>query len=141
MILPRQFWALLAAVFGSLTAIFAKIGVGAINCELATLVRSVVIMMLVAGIVGASGELRGLGAVVGRTCAFPVPSGLAPGASWICSIRALNLTEAGADCAYRQAERGAGGRLRHALPEGGAFGPPLGVVLARVGAILAAYNG
>lgn len=86
-------WAFLSAVFAALTAIFAKVGVRAIDPDLATLVRTLVILALVAGIVAFTGAWHP-GAVPGRTWAFLVLSGLATGASWVCYFRALRLGEA-----------------------------------------------
>lgn len=86
-------WAFLSAVFAALTAIFAKVGVRAIDPDLATLIRTLVILALVAGIVAFTGAWHP-GAVPGRTWVFLVLSGLATGASWVCYFRALRLGEA-----------------------------------------------
>lgn len=85
------FWALLSAVFAALTAILAKIGVAGVDSDLATLIRTVVILGLIAGIVLATGKARGLGAIGGRSWLFLVLSGLATGASWLAYFRALKL--------------------------------------------------
>lgn len=90
-----QYWAVLSAAFAALTAIFAKVGVEAVDSDLATLIRTVVILLLAAAIVAASGELRGLDAIPGRTWLFLVLSGLATGASWLCYFRALKIGDAG----------------------------------------------
>lgn len=89
-----QFWALSSAAFAALTAIFAKVGVENVNSDFATLVRTVVIIVVLAGIVAASGQLQPLGSISGRTYLFLVLSGLATGASWLCYFRALKLGQA-----------------------------------------------
>ena len=81
----------MSAAFAALTAIFAKIGVGDINSDLATLIRTAVVLMAILILVVASGEFQSVGAVPGRTWAFLVLSGLATGASWLCYFRALKL--------------------------------------------------
>ena len=91
MIANWTFWALLSAGFAALTAIFGKVGVQGINSDLATLIRTVVILVLLGAIVGASGAYQGVVAVTGRTYLFLVLSGLATGASWLCYYRALQL--------------------------------------------------
>jgi transporter family protein len=86
-----QFWALLSAVFAALTAIFAKVGVENINSDFATLIRTVVILLVLATIVAASGQFQPLASVSRKTYLFLVLSGLATGASWLCYFRALKL--------------------------------------------------
>jgi transporter family protein len=82
-------WALLSALFAGLTAILAKVGVTGINSNLATAVRTVVILLFVLAI--ASGPLRRgeLGQISGRSWLFLVASGVATGLSWLCYFRAL----------------------------------------------------
>ena len=89
-----QFWAVLSAVFAALTAIFAKVGVAGINADLATLVRTLIILALVAGIVAATGQWQSPSSISKRSWIFLVLSGLATGASWLCYFRALKLGEA-----------------------------------------------
>jgi transporter family protein len=89
-----QFWALLSAAFAALTAIFAKIGVESVNSDLATFIRTVVILLVLGSILLALGEFRELRSVSGRTWAFLALSGLATGASWVCYFRALKLGNA-----------------------------------------------
>ena len=89
-----QFWALLSAVFAALTAIFAKVGVEAINADLATLIRTCVVLMMLALIVVVSGQWQSPSSVSGRTWVFLVLSGLATGASWLCYFRALKIGQA-----------------------------------------------
>jgi transporter family protein len=90
-----QLWAVLSAIFAALTAIFAKVGVETISSDLATLIRTIVILALIAIIVGATGQLRNPSSIAGRTYLFLILSGLATGASWLCYFRALKLGQAG----------------------------------------------
>ena len=90
-ILPWQAWALLAAAFAALTAIFGKVGVEAVNSDFATLIRTAVILAITAGIVAATGAWQPLTSVSGKSWIFLTLSGLATGASWICYYRALKL--------------------------------------------------
>ena len=92
--LTWQFWALMAAVFAALTAIFAKIGVEGVNSDLATFIRTLVILAIVTLIVSATGQWRGVGAIGTRPLVFLVLSGLATGASWLCYFRALQMGDA-----------------------------------------------
>src|SRR5689334_992833 len=95
-----QAWALLSAGFAALTAIFAKLGVTDLPADVATFLRTVLILALLGAILLASGEWRGLGDALsgksasGRSLAFLVLSGLATGASWLCYFRALKLGNA-----------------------------------------------
>lgn len=88
------FWALLAAVFAALTAIFAKVGVSDIDPDFATLIRTVVIVAVLGGIVAVLGKFQPLGSITGKTWLFLVLSGLATGASWLAYFRALKLGQA-----------------------------------------------
>ena len=89
-----QFWAVASAAFAALTAIFAKIGVENISSDLATLIRTVVILAVTAAIVAMTGQWRTPGSISGRTYAFLALSGVATGASWLCYFRALKLGDA-----------------------------------------------
>lgn len=89
-----RFWALLSAVFAALTAILAKIGVTGVPPDVATFVRTFVILGLTGAIVAVSGQSQGLAAIPGRSAVFLVLSGLATGASWLCYFRALALGDA-----------------------------------------------
>ena len=89
-----QFWALLSAAFAALTAIFAKVGVENVNSDFATLLRTVVIVLVLAAIVAATRQWQPLGAVSPRTYTFLTLSALATGASWLCYFRALKLGDA-----------------------------------------------
>jgi len=92
---PQWFtWALLSAVFAALTAIFAKIGLAGVDSDLATLVRTGVILVVLAGFVAATGKWANPLALSGKTWLFLVLSALATGASWVCYFRALKVGEA-----------------------------------------------
>ena len=86
-----QVWALLSAVFAALTAIFAKVGVEDINSDLATLIRTVVVLISLAAILFATGQLSQVGPISTRSWVFLLLSGLGTGASWLCYFRALKL--------------------------------------------------
>ena len=88
------YWALLSAVFAALTAIFAKVGVQDIDSDLATLVRTAVVIVVLAVFVLLAGKWSNPLALPGRTLGFLALSGLATGASWVCYFRALQLGEA-----------------------------------------------
>jgi transporter family protein len=90
-----QFWAVLSAVFAALTAIFAKVGVENVSSDLATLIRTVVVLLSLSLIVFATGQFADAGAISGRTYLFLLLSGLGTGASWLCYFRALKLGNAG----------------------------------------------
>jgi bacterial/archaeal transporter family protein len=87
-------WALLSAAFAALTAVFGKIGVEKVGADLATLIRTIVILAFAALIVTASGQWRDAGAISARSALFLVFSGLATGASWLCYYRALQIGDA-----------------------------------------------
>jgi transporter family protein len=87
-------WALLSAVFASLTAIFAKIGIQGVDSDLATLIRTSIIIIVLAGFVWATGKWSNPFLLSGKTWLFLTLSSLATGASWVCYFRALKLGEA-----------------------------------------------
>lgn len=89
-----RFWALLSAFFAALTAILAKVGVTGVPPDVATFVRTVVILALTGAILFATGQATSLAAIPGRSAGFLVASGLATGASWLCYFRALALGDA-----------------------------------------------
>jgi transporter family protein len=86
-----QAWAFLSAFFAALTAIFAKIGVEGINSDLATLIRTVIVLITLSAILFATGQFTQSGPISGKTWLFLLLSGLGTGASWICYFRALKL--------------------------------------------------
>ena len=87
-------WALGSAGFAALTAIFAKIGVQSINSDFATLLRTGVILVVLAAILAWRGGAQPLGSLSTRTIVALGLSGLATGASWLCYFRALQLGDA-----------------------------------------------
>ena len=88
------FWALLSAVFAALTAIFAKVGIQDVDSDLATLVRTSIIIVVLAGFVWFAGKWTNPFHLSSKTWIFLTLSGLATGASWVCYFRALKLGEA-----------------------------------------------
>ncbi|ANT49169.1 EamA family transporter [Mesorhizobium amorphae] len=80
--------------FAALTAIFAKVGIENINSDFATFIRTVIILVVLAAILAASGQFQPLGSISGKTWLFLGLSGLATGASWLCYFRALKLGNA-----------------------------------------------
>ncbi len=89
-----QFWAVLSAIFAALTAIFAKIGVEGINSNYATFIRTIVVIVAIAGILSFTGGWQQPGSVSSRTWLFLVLSGLGTGASWLCYFHALKIGDA-----------------------------------------------
>jgi transporter family protein len=89
-----QLWALLSAMFASLTAIFAKVGVENVNSDFATFIRTIVILAVLGLILVGTDQWQSPASVSRRTYLFLVLSGLATGASWICYFRALKLGDA-----------------------------------------------
>lgn len=87
-------WALGSAGFAALTAILAKIGVQSIDADFATLLRTIVIVAVLAGLVAVRGGAQPLGSLAPRSLVALVLSGLATGASWLCYFRALKLGDA-----------------------------------------------
>src|SRR5882757_9423870 len=86
-----QTWALLSAVFAALTAIFAKVGVEDINPDLATFIRTIVVLVSFSLILFATGQFTNPGPISPKSWIFLVLSGLGTGASWLCYFRALKL--------------------------------------------------
>jgi len=87
-------WSLLSAFFAGLTAVLAKAGVAGIDSNLATAVRTTVILFIVWGIAAVVAKPSEMAAFSGRTWMFLALSGVATGLSWICYFRALQLGEA-----------------------------------------------
>jgi bacterial/archaeal transporter family protein len=85
------FWAVFSAVFAALTAIFAKVGLQGVDSDLATLIRTVVILVVLAAFVFFAGKWSNPLALSSKTWLFLVLSGLATGASWVCYFRALKI--------------------------------------------------
>lgn len=84
-------YALLSALFASLTAIFAKIGITGVNSNLATAMRTIIILMVAWGIVLARGEEKGITSLSKQNIIFLIISGLATGLSWIFYFKALQI--------------------------------------------------
>lgn len=82
-------YALLAALFAALTAIFAKVGVKEVNSDLATAIRTLIILILTWGVVLFGGHLRGVRDISGNTWLFLALSGIATGLSWLFYFKAL----------------------------------------------------
>lgn len=91
---PWLIWALLSAAFAALTAIFAKIGIEGVNSDLATLIRTVVILVTLSGFIWYTGKWSNPADLSSRTWVFLILSGLATGASWVCYFRALKVGDA-----------------------------------------------
>jgi bacterial/archaeal transporter family protein len=88
------YWALMSAVFAAATAIFAKIGLAGVDSDLATLIRTFVIMIALIWFVKYSGKWSNPLGLQPKTLLFLVLSGLATGASWVCYFRALKIGDA-----------------------------------------------
>jgi transporter family protein len=88
------YWALLSAVFAAMTAVFAKIGIQGVDSDLATLVRTAIIMVVLSAFVWFAGKWSNPLSLAPRTWLFLGLSGLATGASWVCYFRALQIGEA-----------------------------------------------
>ena len=87
-------FALLSAVFAALTSILAKVGIEGVDSNLATAVRTVVVVLMAWGMVFLTHAQGGLSAISRKSWLFLILSGLATGASWLCCYRALQIGEA-----------------------------------------------
>lgn len=87
-------FALLSAVFASLTSILAKVGIEGVNSNLATAIRTVVVVVMAWVMVFLTNTQGGIGEIGRKSWIFLILSGLATGASWLCYYRALQLGEA-----------------------------------------------
>ena len=89
------FWfALGSAVFAALTSILAKIGIEGVNSNLATAIRTMVVVVMAWGMVFLTNAQKGIAGISRRSWIFLILSGLATGASWLCFYRALQVGEA-----------------------------------------------
>ena len=88
------YWALLSAVFAALTAIFAKMGIQGVDSDLATLIRTAIIIVVLSAFVAYTGKWANPLELSPKTWLFLGLSGLATGASWVCYFRALKIGEA-----------------------------------------------
>ena len=84
-------YALLSALFAALTAIFAKIGIKGVDTDLATAIRTVVILILAWAIVLVKGSNHSMGGLTKQNWTFLILSGCATGLSWVCYFKALQL--------------------------------------------------
>lgn len=87
-------FAVLSAVFAALTSILAKIGIDGVNSNLATAIRTVVVLVMAWGMVFLTNAQNGIAEISRRSWIFLILSGLATGASWLCYYRALQMGEA-----------------------------------------------
>ena len=87
-------FALGTAVFASLTSILAKVGIDGVNSNLATAIRTVVVLVMAWGMVFITDSQGGIGEISKKSWIFLILSGLATGASWLCYYRALQIGEA-----------------------------------------------
>lgn len=89
------FWlALGSAVFAALTSILAKIGIEGVNSNLATAIRTVVVIIMAWGMVFLTNVQKGIADISQKSWIFLILSGLATGASWLCYYKALQVGEA-----------------------------------------------
>lgn len=86
-------FALLSAVFAALTSVLAKIGIDGVNSNLATAIRTVVVVAMAWGMVFMTNAQSAIGEIGRKSWIFLILSGLATGASWLCYYRALQLGE------------------------------------------------
>lgn len=87
-------YALLSAVFAALTSILAKVGIDGVNSNLATAIRTMVVVAMAWGMVFLTNTQRGIWEISKKSWLFLILSGLATGASWLCYYRALQIGEA-----------------------------------------------
>lgn len=87
-------FALLSAVFAALTSILAKVGIDGVNSNLATAIRTVVVLFMSWGMVFITNAQNGLSSISTKSWLFLILSGLATGASWLCYYKALQIGDA-----------------------------------------------
>lgn len=87
-------FALLSAVFAALTSILAKVGIDGVNSNLATAIRTVVVVVMAWGMVFVTNTQAGIAQISRKSWIFLILSGLATGASWLCYYRALQIGDA-----------------------------------------------
>ena len=87
-------FAILSAVFAALTSILAKVGIEGVNSNLATAIRTVVVLIMAWGMVFLTNAQGGIGQIEKKSWLFLILSGLATGASWLCYYKALQMGEA-----------------------------------------------
>jgi len=84
-------FAILSAVFAAATAILAKVGIDGVNSNLATAIRTVVVLIMAWGVVFITKGTEGISSITPRSWLFLILSGLATGASWLCYFYAIKL--------------------------------------------------
>lgn len=87
-------FALLSAIFAALTSILAKVGINGVNSNLATAIRTVVVVIMAWGMVYLTNAQNGISGISRKSWIFLILSGLSTGASWLCYYRALQIGEA-----------------------------------------------
>lgn len=87
-------FAVLSAIFAALTSILAKVGIDGVNSNLATAIRTIVVLILAWGMVFITGTQNGITEISKKSWIFLTLSGLATGASWLCYYKALQMGEA-----------------------------------------------
>lgn len=87
-------FALMSAVFAALTSILAKVGIDGVNSNLATAIRTMVVLVMAWGMVFLTDSQSGIGDIGRKSWIFLILSGLATGASWLCYYKALQIGEA-----------------------------------------------
>ena len=87
-------FALLSAIFAALTSILAKVGINGVNSNLATAIRTVVVVIMAWGMVYVTNAQNGISGISRKSWIFLILSGLSTGASWLCYYRALQIGEA-----------------------------------------------
>lgn len=87
-------FALLSAIFAALTSILAKVGIKDVNSNLATAIRTVVVVVMAWGMVFLTNGQKGIAQISRKSWIFLILSGLATGASWLCYYRALQIGDA-----------------------------------------------
>ena len=87
-------FALLSSVFAALTSILAKVGIDGVNSNLATAIRTAVVLVMTWGMVFLTHTQSGIGAIGKKSWLFLILSGLATGASWLCYYKALQMGNA-----------------------------------------------
>lgn len=88
------YWALASALFASLTAIFAKVGLQGVDSDFATFIRTIVIIIALVAFLTYSGKWQPLGNLTSKNWAFLILSGLATGVSWLAYFKALQMGNA-----------------------------------------------
>lgn len=85
------YWALAAAIFAALTAVFAKMGLQGIDSDFATFIRTIIILIALIAFLTYTGKWQPFGSLTGKNWTFLILSGLATGASWLAYFKALQL--------------------------------------------------